>query len=377
MANFGFVFCPNVNWIGGKNYFLSMFKELDRDIDETNDSIIVFSGLDSNLDELNELINLRVVRTKILNQSGIFNFIYKVCNKFLGRNVLLMFYLKRCDITLLSHDYIPSWTGIKCLPWIPDFQHCFLNYLFSTTEINTRNKTYSRYLNNKNFLLSSYSALQDAKSFYEVKGRAFIYRFHPLINNDFDLTEYNEFAIINNIDGPFVFLPNQFWKHKNHLICFEACKIAKELGTPFKLVCTGGFSDYRNPEYSREIINFITENDLSNQIILLGLVERNIFSCLLRECTVLVNPSKFEGWSTTVEEGKAFNKNMVLSDLNVHFEQCENLSNVHFFDKNDAYACYYAIDKVLRSSDSYQDYNGEVLIDKRVTIYEILLDALQ
>jgi glycosyltransferase involved in cell wall biosynthesis len=42
---------------------------------------------------------------------------------------------------------------------------------------------------------------------------------------------------------------------------------------------------------------------------------------LLRACTALINPSRSEGWSTTVEEAKSFGVPMILSDLDVHREQ--------------------------------------------------------
>jgi glycosyltransferase involved in cell wall biosynthesis len=35
----------------------------------------------------------------------------------------------------------------------------------------------------------------------------------------------------------------------------------------------------------------------------------------------LINPSRFEGWSTTVEEAKSFGVPMILSDVDVHREQ--------------------------------------------------------
>lgn len=42
---------------------------------------------------------------------------------------------------------------------------------------------------------------------------------------------------------------------------------------------------------------------------------------LLRASTALINPSRFEGWSTTVEEAKSFGVPMILSDIDVHREQ--------------------------------------------------------
>jgi glycosyltransferase involved in cell wall biosynthesis len=376
MANFGFIYCPSDNWIGGKNYYLSLFNELSQDIGNKDDKIFIFSDEASDLNELKELTNIQIVRTKLLSQVGLFNLAYKVFNKIIGRNALLTPILNKYKIDVLSHSYIPPWTKINCLPWIPDFQHCLLECLFSPREIKNRNNTYKTFLDNKNFLLSSYSALEDAKAFYNFSGNASVYRFYPMIAGDYDYLNYKNICNQHDINQNYVFLPNQFWKHKNHLLCFEACKLAKASGNPFKLVCTGGFSDYRHPEYSKEIKDFIKNNDLQDDIVLLGLVERNVLNCLLKECTVLVNPSKFEGWSTTVEEGKALKKTMALSSLTVHKEQCAQLSNVSYFDVDNAHDCCKAILEALTLTVNDENIVEEISRDKRTTIYEILLGVL-
>ncbi|MEA3273354.1 MAG: glycosyl transferase, partial [Patescibacteria group bacterium] len=41
----------------------------------------------------------------------------------------------------------------------------------------------------------------------------------------------------------------------------------------------------------------------------------------MRHCVSVINPSLFEGWSSTVEEAKSIGKNLILSDLAVHREQ--------------------------------------------------------
>ena len=41
----------------------------------------------------------------------------------------------------------------------------------------------------------------------------------------------------------------------------------------------------------------------------------------MKDSEVVINPSKFEGWSTTVEEAKSLGKNIILSDIPVHREQ--------------------------------------------------------
>jgi glycosyltransferase involved in cell wall biosynthesis len=53
---------------------------------------------------------------------------------------------------------------------------------------------------------------------------------------------------------------------------------------------------------------------------------------LLRASMALINPSRFEGWSTTVEEAKSFAVPLILSDIDVHREQTGGT------------ACYFGID---------------------------------
>ena len=45
-----------------------------------------------------------------------------------------------------------------------------------------------------------------------------------------------------------------------------------------------------------------------------------------------INPSKFEGWNTGVEEAKMMKKHLILSDLSIHREQCEKYNKVNFFN---------------------------------------------
>ena len=42
---------------------------------------------------------------------------------------------------------------------------------------------------------------------------------------------------------------------------------------------------------------------------------------LIRHSISVINPSLFEGWSSTVEECKYIGKNLILSNINVHHEQ--------------------------------------------------------
>ena len=55
---------------------------------------------------------------------------------------------------------------------------------------------------------------------------------------------------------------------------------------------------------------------------------------LMRYSVAVINPSLFEGWSTTVEEAKSLGKSILLSDIPVHREQSPVRG--HFFKANSA-----------------------------------------
>jgi hypothetical protein len=65
----------------------------------------------------------------------------------------------------------------------------------------------------------------------------------------------------------------------------------------------------------------------------------------------LINPSLYEGWSTTVEEGKIFNKKMILSHLKVHKEQCGN--KALYFDPKNELELFKKVIKLLKSKNNY------------------------
>ena len=65
---------------------------------------------------------------------------------------------------------------------------------------------------------------------------------------------------------------------------------------------------------------------------LLGLVDYEDVFALIKFSKAVINPSLFEGWSSTVEECKSVGKNMILSDLGVHKEQYPEAT---FFIRND------------------------------------------
>jgi len=98
-------------------------------------------------------------------------------------------------------------------------------------------------------------------------------------------------------------------------------------------VFTGDTQDYRWPEYFEQIKSFISENNLTSSVHLLGHISREQQIQLMQAATAVIQPSRFEGWSTVVEESKALNKKLILSQFPVHCEQA--LENSQFFEPDD------------------------------------------
>lgn len=155
----------------------------------------------------------------------------------------------------------------------------------------------------------------------------------------------------------YFYLPNQFWKHKNHITVFMAVKFLKDNGININVVCSGCTEDYRNMEHFSTLLQYIKDNKLGDNIKILGIVDMVDVYCLMRNSVSVINPSLFEGWSSTVEEVKSLGKNIILSNLEVHKEQ--NPPQATYFEcKN-----FVELAKIMKNkwdtTDSIPDYKLE------------------
>ncbi len=236
------------------------------------------------------------------------------------------------------------------LYWIPDFQHLHLSYLFTQQELEERSR---RYLDGCRYadivFLSSKNAQHDLESFapqYLSKSR--ISNFVANVPERLWTLDPNSLCSKYQLPEKFFYLPNQFWKHKNHVVVFEALKLLQSEGIAPVIVCTGNPTDYRNPDYFRQLKEKLVELGIDGQVHILGLVDHDDVLLLIRQCVALINPSLFEGWSTTVEECKSIGKRTILSDIEVHREQ--QPPNSRYFPPHDAEALSIVLREVWEES---------------------------
>ena len=139
----------------------------------------------------------------------------------------------------------------------------------------------------------------------------------------------------------FLFAPNQFWKHKDHLTLFKAIRIVRDRGCDAVLACTGRAVDARHPSYADELQQFVAAHDLTDRVRFLGVVGDDHLRELFRHAAAVIQPSLFEGWSTVVEDAKSTGRPTILTDLPVHREQAADagpLGSFTFFPPGDAEA---------------------------------------
>jgi glycosyltransferase involved in cell wall biosynthesis len=128
----------------------------------------------------------------------------------------------------------------------------------------------------------------------------------------------------------FIYLPNQFWQHKNHTAVLEALALLAARGLYPVIVCTGNLNDYRRPAYFSELLQTLSRLNLREQFIVLGQVPRADVFRLVRAAKCVLSPSLFEGLGLSIAESISIGKRMVISDLPSLREQ--NAPDALYFD---------------------------------------------
>lgn len=239
----------------------------------------------------------------------------------------------------------------KCIQWIPDFQYVYYPQYFRPEEIEHRNNNYGKIANKKGYLvLSSQTCKQDfVKQFPNYRTNIFVVPFVSYIETEVmsmnDTLEEQVLEKHNLIKNQYIYIPNQFWKHKNHIVVFEAIKLLvsrlKEEAFSCRFVFTGELRDYRNPEYIEKIKNLFMDPQIKDFVMNLGFLPRSEQLIIMKNAKLLIQPSLFEGWGTVLEDAKVLDKKVLLSDIPVHREQKND--NCVLFDPQDANALVEAL----------------------------------
>src|SRR6185369_16760894 len=117
-----------------------------------------------------------------------------------------------------------------------------------------------------------------------------------------------------------------FWAHKNHALVVQALALLKSAGVRVSVVMTGLPSDHRDPANRNfsALLQAIAAAGLNSQITILGLAPYTDLINLMRTAALIIQPSRFEGWSTVVQDAIALGRPLLCSDIAVHREQAPN-----------------------------------------------------
>lgn len=243
------------------------------------------------------------------------------------------------------YNYQISQYGIykkkKAIFWIADFQHKHYPQFFKKSELFVRNVKYWILSRHKNTLvLSSEDARNDFERFFGAyRVNVQVVHFVSYIEEEIkEIHEEFEKEVMKKYDMEafkYIYIPNQFWQHKNHIVVLKAIHrmIAENQAEGYKFVFTGELKDYRNPDYYHTIKGLMEDEKVKRYIVSLGFVDRREQLAIMKNARVVVQPSLFEGWGTVLEDAKVLDKQVILSDIPVHREQKND--NCTLFNPND------------------------------------------
>ena len=331
MIRVGFLLNFTVEYKGGINYLKNLFYAL-KEYHSNDVQLLLFvpENIDISYEKLFSPYAI-IIRTKILERKSLCWYLSRISEKYLKFDPFVFFLLKKNGINCISHsNYVYPFKDIKTINWVPDFQYLHYPNLWTNEQLQYVKKAHKKWIHQSDLIVvSSYAAKNDLLSQYpDFSNKVEVLHFVSQpenINDSGYIFEFDE-----TFDGKFFYLPNQFWIHKNHLIVFKAIKVLKERNIEVHLVTTGSQNDYRDGgKHFNKLLEYIKENELEKNISFLGLVPYSQVFSLMKQSLSIINPSYFEGWSSTVEESKSIDKTIILSDISVHREQCP-LKGIYF-----------------------------------------------
>ncbi|WP_310446594.1 glycosyltransferase family 1 protein [Thiobacillus sp.] len=334
------------DWTGGYNYLLNLLHVLGQH-QQDRLTPVLFVGeacTEGDIASFAAIPGVELVRTPLLNAAR--RTVSLIQAMLLGQDasVRRLFQDHQIDVVFESAQFFGWRLGTPAIAWIPDFQHKVLPHLFSRSawwkrEIGFR----AQVLGGRIIMLSSEDARRACEQHYpSTRGRTRTVHFAVPPGPRIQYSEARGIADSYGLPEQYFFMPNQFWRHKNHGLVLEALIILRQRGGQVVVAASGKQADPRAPDYFPAFRDRLEQAGMQDMFRLLGMIPYPHLASLMRASTALLNPSLFEGWSTTVEEARSMGTPMLLSDLDVHREQMGE--NARYFDRHSAQSLADALD---------------------------------
>jgi glycosyltransferase involved in cell wall biosynthesis len=378
-----------LGWTGGNSYLYNLLYAVSTLGERRIEPVVLIDAAgEAAAAELGRIPGVELFRTPGLLGRPRSLLAGRVAKRGLGRDLVQEHWMRRARLDLLSHAmplgrrFPRPW-----LYWIPDLQHRRLPDYFSRAERAYRDGAFREGARDAaRVIVSSRAALHDLVRFLgpDVTERCRVLHFvsQPRVAAA-DIVALDDLLARYPIPARFFHLPNQFWKHKNHALVIEALHLAVVEEPALTVVATGPADDYRHPGHYAELMRQVAARGLEQRFVHLGLVPFADLMGLMKHALAVINPSRFEGWSTTVEEAKSLGKRLLLSDIDVHREQAPARGD--YFEVEDAPALARLLVRSFRQVDPGAEARAEgeaagLLAERTAafaaTYQQIVLEAL-
>jgi hypothetical protein len=352
MIRIGFIINFNpAKSLGTFNFIINLIRSISLvDKKKIQPVLIINNNFDNKFFTYIKTLNTEIIKTNFFNE----NILQRIFNKILiilfGKSYIYDNFFKKINIQALSHSPLSlgKKSEINSYPWFPDFQYLhypnnfsLLNRIFK--KINIRFAA----TNATKIILSSRDSKKDLK---KISKKAF----KKSVVNSFVFNLINKAEILSlrkikkkyNIKNNFFYLPNQYFIHKNHIVVLKALKelLKNKRNNEISVISTGFNNDHRHNDYYQKIKSYIKKNNLHKNYVYLGIVPFKDMMSLIYHSIALLNPSTFEGWSSSVEQAKSMGKKIILSNIDVHKEQIFN--RAEYFSKNN----FKQLSKILKKN---------------------------
>jgi glycosyltransferase involved in cell wall biosynthesis len=322
-----FTLISAANWMGtgGYNYLVNLAQVLSAHAPDRV-QVVLFVGTDAvtaNVEPFAAIPGVEVVRLSAFDDARRNQRLRQALLIGCDQAAARAFREHRIDVLFECAQFYGWRLPFPRIAWITDFQHRHLPELFSFGAYWKRDLGFrAQILSRRHIMLSSEDSRTDCETFFpQSRGRTSVVRSAMLPPNLSESDIDPAMASVYQLPARYFYLPNQFWKHKNHRTVVEALRILRQEGYHTVVAASGRAEDYRHPGHFAGLQSLVHQYGLTHNFRFLGVVPRRHVFALMRACTALINPSLSEGWSTTVEEAKSLGVPMLLSHLRVHREQ--------------------------------------------------------
>jgi len=321
----GILFYFSSKWMGGIIYIGNLIKTLDFLDDYDKPEILLFYKPE-NEKFINEIKYPYLTTIRWIFPSILWGNLKSIL---LRKNIFVNKILEEYDLDAIYpiHDFpVRTRTKTKLISWWADLQHKHYPEFFSKKQIAGRNLRIKFILKNCDYMvLSSNDVLSDFRKFFVIGTTPLvhIYHFVSVIDNH-NGVDGRLIREKYNLPEKYFLISNQFHKHKNHRVVLLAIANLKKTGKKLHIACTGKLPSASFSPYMEEIHHIIRENEIQDQVTMLGVISRSDQIQIMRHSQAVIQPSLFEGWSTVIEDAKSLQVPVIASDLKVNIEQLGN-----------------------------------------------------